>query len=518
MTKTTKTRRPGTGGLQQRLRALEGELNGIFTAAAQGMIIADAHGIIRRFNPEAEKIFGYRADEVVCTSLNCLMTDRDRHQHDTYMQRYLKTGKAHIIGIGREVYGRRRDGTEFPLYLAVGELPDTGGGRQFIGILRDISKEKAMEAALRVSEQELRLMIENAPIGVITLDGEGHVQYANAALLRMLGVMVDDIEGSSFESWIIPDDQELFRQFRQKVLMHRAGSAIELRLRPPGGELLHVGLHGGLVDTPLRGPMITAHVINRTPQVLAEQEASAHREALAQVDRLNTLGEMASGIAHEINQPLTAIATYAQAIRRMMEQLPAMPPEMHEALEQMSTQAERAGEIIHRMRGYVRKRAIAYEATDLNECLRSIVKLAMSNVRENEGHIHLELNAGLPRVTIDSVQIQQVVMNLILNALDAMKMVAPEHRKIVVRTHRPAPDCVQVDVADRGPGLSSSVANVLFTPFVTTKAGGMGLGLPISLSIITAHGGKFWHAPNPGGGMCFSFTLPVATEAADAAL
>ncbi|HTT07654.1 MAG TPA: PAS domain S-box protein [Gammaproteobacteria bacterium] len=515
MTKTEK-KRPGT--LQQRLRALEGELDGIFAATVDGLIIADAHGIIRRFNPSAEKMFGYRADEVVGTKLNQLMTDRDRHQHDGYMQNYLKTGTAHIIGIGREVYGRRRDGTEFPLYLAVGELPEAGNERRFIGILRDISKEKAMESALRVSEQELRLMIESAPIGVVTLGADAGVHYVNAALLRMLGIMADDIKGGLFESWIIPEDREHFRQFCQKILMHRTVAEIDLHLRPPGGELLHVSLHGGLVDAPLRGPMITAHVINRTPQVLAEQEAGAHREALAQVDRLNTLGEMASGIAHEINQPLTAITAYAQAINRMMEQVPALPGEMREALEQMSTQAERAGEIIQRMRGYVRKRAIAYESTDLNECLRSIVKLAKSNVRENECHIHLELNSELPRVTVDGVQIQQVVMNLILNALDAMKVVEPEKRKIVVRTNRPAPDRVQVDVADRGPGLSSTVANVLFTPFVTTKAGGMGLGLPISLSIITAHGGKFWHASNPGGGMCFSFTLPVAMEAVDEAL
>lgn len=503
--------------LQQRLQALEGELDGIFAAAVDGLIIADERGRIERFNPAAGKMFGYRADEVLGTSINQLMTERDRHQHDSYMQNYLRTGKAHIIGIGREAYGRRRDGAEFPLYLAVGELPNTGKGRHFVAILRDISKEKAMEAALRVSEQELRLMVENAPIGVIALDAEGQVQSINAALLRMLRVLVDDIKGSLFDSWIIPEDQRLFRQFFQKILMYKMGETVDLHLRPPGGELLHVTLHGGPVDIPLRGPMIIAHVIDRTAQVMAEQEASVHREALAQVDRLSTLGEMASGIAHEINQPLTAIATYAQAVNRMMEQTPAIPVEMREALEQMAGQAERAGEIIRRLRAYVRKRAISYESVNLNECLRSIVNLARGSVRENDSQILLELDPLLPRVTVDGVQIQQVVLNLILNAVDAMKVVAPEKRKVVIRTHRPAPGSVQVDVADQGPGLSSSVANLLFTPFVTTKPTGMGLGLPISLSIITAHGGRFWHTPNPGGGICFSFTLPVALEVADEA-
>lgn len=367
---------------RREVHALGARLDAILKAAVDGLIIIDQRGTIECFNPAAERIFGYRDEEVIGRNIKMLMPSPYREEHDGHLHNYLATGVRKIIGIGREVEGRRRDGSVFPMDIAVGEFV-ADGERRFVGIVRDITVRKEAEA-----------------------------------------------------------------------------------------------------------------------------DAREQRERLAHVDRLSTMGEMASGIAHEINQPLTAIATYARATRRMLEKGLGSVEELGATLEQIGKQAERAGEVIRRLRAFMRKRESINEQVDLNEQLRVVIRLAEVDARHHDCRIDAELAADLPAVHADAVQIQQVALNLIRNAIDATEALPASRRVIHVRTRLPAPDRVEVQVEDQGPGVVDP--DRLFTPFFTTKHEGMGLGLSISSSIVTAHGGRLWHEPGGEGGARFCFNLPVA--------
>jgi two-component system sensor kinase FixL len=237
------------------------------------------------------------------------------------------------------------------------------------------------------------------------------------------------------------------------------------------------------------------------------------QERLTHFSRLSTMGEMAAGLAHEINQPLSAIATYAQACQRLIRQPDHEIEDVLAALEQINAQALRAGEVIRRLRNFVKNREVKREPVDCARLLEDLSTLAETDARLHNIRLRLECEEPLPMVYADPIQLQQVILNLVRNAIDAMDE-APEDRREVVLTTRMATDGeVEVTVADRGTGLAPEATEHLFNPFFTTKASGTGLGLAISRSIVRAHGGRLWHTPNDDCGVRFHFTLPVSPAA-----
>jgi two-component system sensor kinase FixL len=363
----------------------------VLEAAADAIITIDAVGIIQSFNPAAERMFGYRAEEVIGWNVHLLMPAPYRHQHDDYLSRYLRTGEKRIIGIGREVQALRKNGRVFPIELAVSEVC-TPGMHHFTGIIRDISERKESE-----------------------------------------------------------------RRLRQR-----------------------------------------------------EEEARQHRERLVHVGRLSTLGELAAGIAHEINQPLTAIAAYANACRRLLELGSADPAELVGTLDKISNQAQRAGRVIQRLRDMVRKRDSRREACELNRLIRDTLVLAEPDARLHNYGITTDLVQRSLPVVVDPVQIQQVLLNLIRNGMDAMLEGRVEHGDIRVGTRLLDTETAEVRVGDQGIGIPAERRDRLFTPFFTTKPQGIGLGLSISRSIVTAHGGRLDCRANPERGVTMCFTLPMA--------
>ena len=222
------------------------------------------------------------------------------------------------------------------------------------------------------------------------------------------------------------------------------------------------------------------------------------------------MGEMAAGLAHEINQPLTAIATYAQACQRFMRSPDRDDADVLEALEQINAQALRAGEVIRRLRNFVKNREVKREPVDCNRLLDDLRTLAETDARLHNVRLRIDAEPSLPTVYADPIQLQQVVLNLVRNAIDAMSD-APETRREVLLSTRQLPDGeIEIIVADHGSGLAPEAAEHLFNPFFTTKSGGTGLGLAISRSIVRAHGGRLWHTPNEGTGARFHFTLPAS--------
>jgi len=233
------------------------------------------------------------------------------------------------------------------------------------------------------------------------------------------------------------------------------------------------------------------------------------RERLTHLTRVSTTGEMASSIAHEVNQPLTAIATYAQACRRLMDSGDAALAEIREVLGRISAEALRAGEIVHRLKDLVRRHETRWTECDLNALVRDVQQLASIDARLHDVALRFELSPDLPPILADGIQVQQVVLNLIRNGVDAVAEVSPPDPAVVVRTRMAGTQEVCVTVEDNGCGLPAELDRKLFQPFFTTKKGGMGMGLSISRSIALAHRGRVGFTRNPTRGMTFQFTLPV---------
>ncbi|MFO1375745.1 MAG: PAS domain S-box protein [Steroidobacteraceae bacterium] len=356
-------------------------MRAVLDAAVDAVIIIDGRGLIETFNRAAERMFGFEADEILGQNISRLMPEPDRSNHDGYLETYLRTGRARIIGRGREVTAQHRDGSVFPVSLAVGRID--GDEPRFVGFLHDLSEHKRVEAAA-----------------------------------------------------------------------HQA------------------------------------------------------QERVAQFARLSTMGEMAAGLAHEINQPLTAVATYAQAVQRMIDRPEVDPEEINHALAQITAQALRAGDVIQRLRAFVRNRDTRQELVDMGRLVRDTLTFAGPDARVNEVRLQAELTE-VPSITCDPIQIQQVMLNLIRNAIDATNEVRDTLREVTVRILRTSATEIEISVEDHGKGVSEDVARRLGDPFFTTKSAGTGLGVAISRSIVRAHGGKLGHRPTPGGGATFHFTLPV---------
>jgi signal transduction histidine kinase len=260
-------------------------------------------------------------------------------------------------------------------------------------------------------------------------------------------------------------------------------------------------------------PLLTVFAARAAAEIerrRAEDQTREHLERLAHVARINTAGEMLSSIAHELTQPLTAIGNYASGAVRRLQGNGAEPERIAPVLEEIARQATRAGQMIQHLRGYIRRQGFDMEATDLNAVVRQAAMITAGEARSCGCTVDLRLDPRLPPARCDPVQIEQVVVNLVLNALQALSSATTGPRRISLRTRRRGRDELLVSVADTGPGLDPAAAQHLFQPFHSTKPNGLGLGLSISRSILEAHGGRLWAGRPSGPGAVFHFCLPPA--------
>ena len=491
--------------------AANDHFNALMDAAVDGMIMINEQGDIVRFSRSAEKLFGYTAAEVVGNNVNCLMPEPYRSEHDGYLHRYKHTSERRIIGIGREVIARRKDGSTFPIDLSVGEFRhnDEHG---YVGILRDISERKKQEGQLLAAAEELRLIFDNAPTAILLTDATGHIANANRACRQLLSYSLEEFKQRRLSDLLHPDDKSIAVKGLQNL--RNVGDTLnnELRfLRKDGGVLQVLHYSAVAMDTS-NTPLIIVEIVDRTELLQATREAEDLRIRLTHVARLGTLGEMVSGIAHEVNQPLTAIANYASACRRMLSSNKVQPEDIAGTLQKISDQAERGGQVIRGLRALLRKRDAVQDALDCNQLVREVAGLTDFELRQNGFRLALTLQNNLPEVIGDGVQIQQVIINLIRNAMEAMQERC-RNDFIEVSTLSES-GWIEVLVADNGYGLDPAVADRLFEPFFTTKKQGIGLGLSICQSILTAHGGEMKYERNSWGGTSFRIRLPEQRKSA----
>ncbi|KSV60754.1 hypothetical protein N183_37680 [Sinorhizobium sp. Sb3] len=371
--------------VDEALSTREAHLRSILDTVLDATIVSEQDGTIVSFNAAAVRQFGYAENEVIGQNLRMLMPQPYRKEHDGYLERYLSTGEKRIIGTDRVVVGQRKDGSTFPMKLAVGEMR-SGSRRFFTGFIRDLTERE--ESAARLQEVQTEL---------------------------------------------------------------------------------------------------------------------------ARLARLNEMGEMASTLAHELNQPLSAIANYVHGCGRLLQSAESpRDVQIRDALKEAGEQSLRAGQIIKHLREFVTKGETEKSPHNLRQLVEEAGALALVGSREKGVRTVFDFESGADQVMVDRIQIQQVLTNLMRNAVEAMKN--SPRKELLVTIQRLGPAEVMIAVEDSGPGIPEEIAADLFKPFTTTKAGGMGIGLSISKRIVEAHGGDLTVSTGGLGGACFRFTLPQYNE------
>jgi two-component system sensor kinase FixL len=491
------------------------ELQAVLDAAVDAVILIDGNGIIEVFSRAAERLFGYAAGEMIGNKINVLMTSADRELHDAYMERYERTGVPHIIGIGREVRAQRKDGSVFPAFLSVGRIGDQLPPR-YVGFLQDLTlRDQALAAVVRERDRASRYL-EAVQTILLALDPQGCVTLINRKGCEVLGYSEVELIGKDwFQHVVDPLEREAalrdFADFIGRVTQRPLHTEYPIRTRGKNDRLIawrYVLLHEG--NGRPTGILCSGDDVTEARR--AQHEAHEAREQMMHVSRLATMGEMAAGISHEINQPLAAITTYAQAARRLLAAMEQADPDVMDALEQIAAQALRAGEIIRRLRSLVRNRPTQREPTSINLLIEELGALTRADARLHDVRVRLELLPDLPELRIDPIQIQQVLLNLVRNAVQALEYQESAAREILISTVLDRHGEVEVRVCDTGSGVSEEMQEQLFLPFMTTKSDGTGLGLAISRSIIEAHKGTLSYEPNLPRGACFVIRLPARED------
>jgi two-component system, LuxR family, sensor kinase FixL len=483
----------------------------VVEAALDPIVVIDRSGAIRSVNKATERVFGYSAAELHGKNVRMLMPQPYAGEHDAYLADYLRTGDKKIIGIGRDVSGQRKDGTAFPMYLAVGEA-EVAGETIFVGIIRDISERKASELAQRETELRLRSILDTVPDGIVVIDERGIVQSFSPAAERLFGYTASEVvghnvnilmpspyqegHGSYLDRYMHTGERRIIGIGRVVVGLRKTGETFPMELQV--GEFRFAG-----------GRFFTGFVRDLTEQQEAKRRIQDLQSELLHASRLSVMGQMASTMAHELNQPLTAVVNYLEAARHLLAGGSAAE-RVGGLIERAVSQAERAGEVIRKLRQFVGKGETERRIESLNKLVEEALALALVGARQSGVRVTLDLDRTLPPVLVDSVQIQQVVLNLVRNAIEAMAVV--ERRELTIATRAMADGMAEVEVVDSGPGIAPELADRLFQPFVTTKKTGMGLGLSICREIVEAHHGRLTAAPNPSGGTIFRLTLPMPPE------
>ena len=375
---------------------------------------------------------------------------------------------------------------------------------------REIVERERAEEALRRSETHFRSLTENALDLITVVNRDGTIRYASPSNSRVLGYPSEALLTENLVSRVHPDDQALVLETFARVSQTAGVSdPIEVRVQHADGSwrVLEARTNNLLDDPVMGGLVINSRDVTDRKQ--AEELARHHQAELAHALRVSTIGELAAGLAHEINQPLAAIVSYAKGCARRIRTGAGAPGDLLGAVEEIAAQAVRADQIVRRLRDFVRKQDPRRERVDPNHLVREAVRLVASEGRQRQVALRLDLAPHVPAVWADGIQIEQVILNLIRNAFEAMQTVDVADRGLVVRTAPSGEAAVEIAVSDAGPGITPEHADAVFDPFFTTKPDGLGIGLAISRSIVEAHGGRLWATPNPQRGATFHFTIPT---------
>jgi PAS domain S-box-containing protein len=378
----------------------------------------------------------------------------------------------------------------------------------------EITQHAAAEQALRDERNRFRTLVKTIPHGIVEHNLDGVITFANAEYHHMHGHSEGALIGRCLWDVLKPIFPDAKKIIEENTLKQILPTPIFLSFTTPDGKSVDHRIDWNYIrddDGNITGQV--AIIADITRQRRAEEVARQHLNQLAHVTRVFTMSQMVSGLAHELNQPLAAIANFAQACRyRIGKSTVKERDALLESIEQISSQADRAGQIIRRLRDFVRRADSNRSRENINDLVDNVLGLLEIEARPYNIRFEKTLATDLPRVVVDRVQVEQVITNLVKNALDATRELSTEPRLVTLHTEINAEGMLQVSVTDSGKGIAIEELNHIFEPFYTTKQSGMGLGLSISRSIVEAHGGRLEAARNAKRGMTFLFTLPIVAK------
>jgi len=496
---------------EQELKRSEARKTAIMDSALDCIVAMDHEGRITEFNPAAERTFGYRRDEVVGQRLaDVIIPVPLRQRHRLGLTHYLETGQSQFVGKRLELTAVRADGSEFPVELAVTRIP-TDGPPSFTGYLRDITQRKQSDEELRRGAAFLAEAQRLSSTGSFSwVVATGRIDWSEQ-LYRIYEfeptvVVTLELIGSR----VHPDDRPALSRMIDHARSDGGDVEYEHRLLMPNQSVkyLHMVAHG----TRNRNGQLEyiGAIQDITERRLSEQALGKARSELAHVARISSLGVLTASIAHEVNQPLSGIMTNASTCLRMLAAESPNVDGARETARRTIRDADRASDVIKRLRALFGKTEAVSECVDLNEATREVIALSLSELQESRAIVLTEFAEDLAPVSGDRVQLQQVILNLLRNASEAMSGVDDRPRQLVIKTERDDGNGVRLSVRDAGIGFEPGSTERIFDAFYTTKNTGMGIGLSVSRSIVESHRGKLWAAPNDGPGATFSFSIPRA--------
>ena len=506
---------------EQELKRSESHKAAIVDSSADCIVAIDHEGRITEFNPAAEQTFGHRRSDVLGRLLaDVIIPHSLREKHRRGFARYLTTGDSRILGRRLEMTALCADGREIPVELTITRIPQDGP-QAFTGHLRDITERKRSEDALRLahaqvlrSEERWRSVFENSAVGVALTDLNGRFIATNLVYQKMLGYGEYELQQLTFLDITHEENLEDNRTLIGELLEgKRRQFQIERQCRRKDGQLVWVRNNISVVPGTERTPrFLMAIAEDVTQQKLSEEALAKARSELANVARITSLGVLTASIAHEINQPLSGIITNASTCLRMLSADSPNVDGAKETVRRTIRDGNRVSDVITRLRTLYSKKEPSPESMDLNEATREVTALSLGELQRSGVILRHELADDLPLVVGDRIQLQQVILNLLRNAADAMGTTYDRPRELLIRTERDEGNQVRLSVKDSGVGFTPQTADRIFEPFYTSKTDGMGIGLSISRSIIEAHHGRLWATPNDGPGATFSFAIPWTLE------
>ena len=470
-----------------------------------GKLISDADGRIVYANPMAATLFACSPGELIGAQIDTLLPEHQRMAEGA--------SAAAPSSIALDCNGRRRDGRDIPLQMSINQLPCMSGATRLTTLI-DISERKQREEDLWREKNFLREVIDINPCLIFVKDQEGRFTLVNKNVAELYGTTPRDLIGKT-DAHFNPDAEQVaaFRRDDHEVIVNLRGQiVVEEKITDAQGRtrffqtikrplINHAGTHRLVLG-------VSTDISTRKQN---ELEIERQRNELAHLSRVTMLSELSGSLAHELNQPLAAILANAQAAQRFLAGEQPDLDEVRDILHDIVEDDRLAGGVIQGLRLLLKKGEMRREAIDLNGAVRAVLKLTRSDLLNAEVSLSSDLPDDLPCVFGDRVQLQQVLLNLVINASEAMAGESVKNRLLSIATSLAGDGMVQVEVSDRGHGIAAGDLEHIFVPFYTTKGKGLGLGLSVCRRIIEAHGGQLTASNNTNGGACFRFTLPVCS-------